>query len=296
MECSYALATIRHSISLFTMNNTFIMAGVMGWPVAHSRSPVIQNHWIHKCKLNGAYGLFPVEPGKVEDAVLGLRALGLAGCNITIPHKVDAMKYMDWVEPLALRMGAINTIVVQPDGGLHGFNNDGFGYIESLREAQPNWQVNSGPIVVLGAGGASRAIVVSLIDAGATEIRILNRTRSKADALAKEFGPPVTAFNWGERHDALAGAALLVNTTNQGMHGQMALDIELTQLPKAALVSDAIYIPLETALLKAARLRGNTTVNGLGMLLHQARPAFKSWFGVMPEVTPELRKIVISTF
>jgi shikimate dehydrogenase len=278
------------------MKHTFIMAGVMGWPVAHSRSPVIHNHWIKQYGLAGAYGLFTVQPNQLETAIRGLKALGLAGCNITIPHKVDAMQYMDWVEPLALRMGAINTIVVQADGALHGFNNDGYGYLQSLREAQPSWQADAGPAVVLGAGGAARAIVVSLIDAGATEIRILNRTRSKAEDLAQEFGQVVTAFDWSERSDALNNAALLVNTTNQGMHGESALDIDLTQLPTSALVSDAIYIPLETPLLATARLRGNTTVNGLGMLLHQARPAFNAWFGVMPEVTPELKNAIMATF
>lgn len=278
------------------MNNTFTMAGVMGWPVAHSRSPAIHNHWIRQYNLNGAYGLFPVNPNDLEAAIRGIQALRLAGSNITIPHKVEAMKFMDWVDPLAQRMGAINTIVVQADGALHGFNNDGFGFLESLREAQSSWHAAAGPTVILGAGGAARAIVVSLIDAGATEIRLLNRTRSKADELAEEFGAPVAAFNWSERREALAGAALLINTTNQGMHGQPALDIELTQLPISALVSDAIYIPLETSLLAAARLRGNTTVNGLGMLLHQARPAFRAWFGVMPEVTPELHQAIIETF
>jgi len=268
----------------------------MGWPVAHSRSPVIHNHWIRQYGLTGGYGLFPVQPNQLETAIRGLKALGLAGCNITIPHKVDAMQYMDWVEPLALRMGAINTIVVQADGSMHGFNNDGYGYLQSLREAQPSWQADTGPAVVLGAGGAARAIVVSLMDAGATEIRILNRTRSKAEELAQEFGEVVTAYDWSERTEALNNAALLVNTTNQGMHGESALDIDLTQLPTSALVSDAIYIPLETPLLAAARLRGNTTVNGLGMLLHQARPAFNAWFGVMPEVTPELKNAIMATF
>lgn len=278
------------------MKHTFIMAGVMGWPVAHSRSPVIHNHWIRQYGLDGAYGLFPVQPSQLETAIRGLKALGLAGCNITIPHKVEAMRYMDWVEPLALRMGAINTIVVQADGALHGLNNDGYGYLQSLREAQPNWRADAGPAVVLGAGGAARAIVVSLIDAGATEIRILNRTRHKADELAQEFGQVVTAFDWKERSEALHNAALLVNTTNQGMHGENALEIDLAQLPTSALVSDAIYIPLETPLLAAARQRGNTTVNGLGMLLHQARPAFNAWFGVMPEVTPELKSAIMATF
>lgn len=278
------------------MDNKFVMAGVMGWPVAHSRSPVIHNHWIRQYGLNGTYGLFPVEPQNIDDAIRGLKALGLAGCNITIPHKVEAMKRMDWVDPLAQRMGAINTIVVQADGALHGYNNDGFGFIQSLRDDKPDWRADAGPITVLGAGGAARAIVLSLIDEGASEIRLINRTRAKADALAQEFGQVVTAYDWSERHDALAGCALLINTTNQGMHGQADLDLQLDQLPTSALVADAIYIPLETALLAQARQRGNTTVNGLGMLLNQARPAFKAWFGVMPEITPALRQAIIATF
>jgi shikimate dehydrogenase len=278
------------------MENTFVMAGVLGWPVAHSRSPAIHNHWIEQYKLKGAYGLFPVTPQNLEAAIRGLAALGFAGCNITIPHKVEAMKLMDWVDPLARRMGAINTIVVQPNGSLHGFNNDGYGYIQSLRDAQPNWRADDGPIVVLGAGGAARAIVVSLMDEGATQIRILNRTRAKADALASEFGSIIQALDWSERHEALTGAALLVNTTSQGMHHEAALDLDLSCLPTNTLVSDAIYIPLETPLLAAARARGNTTVNGLGMLLNQARPAFRAWFGVMPEITDELHQIVVKTF
>ncbi len=272
------------------------MAGVMGWPVAHSRSPVIHNHWIRHHGLQGAYGLFPVQPGKLEDAIRGLPALGLAGCNITIPHKVDAMHLVDLVDPLARRMGAINTIVVTKEGALHGFNNDGFGYIQSLRDAKPDWQANAGPATVLGAGGAARAVVLSLMDQGATDIRLVNRTRARAQEMADEFGGGIQVVDWSERHDALDGAALLVNTTNQGMHGQPELDIQLDQLPVAALVSDAVYIPLETPLLQAARLRGNATVNGLGMLLNQARPAFHAWFGVMPEITPALRTAVMATF
>jgi shikimate dehydrogenase len=192
-------------------------------------------------------------------------------------------------------MGAINTIVVQADGALHGYNHDGFGYIASLREAQPAWQPNAGPIVVLGAGGAARAIVVSLMDQGAQAIRVLNRTFGKAQALAQEFGSVVSAYAWDERHEAISDCVLLINTTSLGMHGQAALEIELSQLPHAAMVSDAIYVPLETPLLAQARARGHTTVNGLGMLLHQARPAFHAWFDVMPDVTAELRQAVIAT-
>lgn len=278
------------------MANKFVMAGVMGWPVAHSRSPVIHNHWIRQYGLQGAYGLFPVQPGKLEDAIRGLPALGLAGCNVTIPHKVDAMKLMDVVDPLARRMGAINTIVVTPEGALHGFNNDGYGYIQCLRDAKPDWKANAGPATVLGAGGAARAVVLSLLDQGATEIRLVNRTKGKAQALADEFGAGVQVFDWSERHAALSDIALLVNTTNQGMHGQPDLDIKLDCLPTTALVSDAIYIPLETPLLKAARERGNATVNGLGMLLNQARPAFNAWFGVMPDISDELRTAIMATF
>jgi len=267
----------------------------MGWPVAHSRSPLIHNHWIHQFNLSGAYGFFPVQPNNLESAIRGLQALGLAGCNITIPHKVNAMTYVDWVHPLAKRIGAINTIVVQPDGALHGFNNDGFGYIQSLLDAQPNWRANTGPTVVIGAGGAARAIVVSLLDAGATDIRVINRTHDKAEEFAQEFGAAVSSVKWNAREDALADAALLVNTTSQGMHGEPALNLSLSNLPKSALVSDAVYIPLETPFLKEARLRGNPTVNGLGMLLHQARPAFQAWFGVMPEVDQALYEKIART-
>ncbi len=283
------------------MSLPFKIAGVTGWPVAHSRSPLIHNYWLAKYGIKGAYGLFPVKPGDLEAAIKGMVALGIVGSNVTIPHKVDAMKLMDHVDPLAKRMGAINTIVVTPDGELQGFNNDGYGYIQSLKDANPHWSATTGPICVLGAGGAARAIVLSLLDQGAKEIRLMNRTKGKAEALQQEFsldGPnqgAVQVYSWNERHEALDGASLLVNTTNQGMHGQPDLEIELDRLPLAAMVSDAIYIPLETPLLKAAGARGHVTVSGLGMLLNQARPAFKAWFGVLPEITPELRQMIIAT-
>ncbi len=274
----------------------FILAGVMGHPVAHSRSPVIHNHWIAQYKLKGSYVLLPVEPSNLHDALKGLKALGFAGCNVTIPHKVEAMKAMDWLHPVAKQMGAINTIVLQPDGALHGFNNDGYGYIQSIKDAKADWRADAGPITVLGAGGAARAIVLSLINEGAQEIRLINRTKSKAEHLAQEFGSVVRVVDWSERANALNGVAMLVNTTNQGMHGQPELDLQLNELPTSALVSDAIYIPLETPLLAQAKKRGNATVNGLGMLLNQARPAFQAWFGVLPEITPELHKAIAATF
>jgi shikimate dehydrogenase len=274
----------------------FVLAGVMGWPVAHSRSPVIHNHWIARHGLKGSYVLLPVRPEKLEDALRGLKALGFAGCNVTVPHKVSAMELMDELHPVARRMQAINTIVVREDGSLYGMNNDGAGYVQSLRDANPAWRGDAGPVLLLGAGGAARAIVVALLDEGAPEIRICNRTREKAQALADEFGPKVKVIDWAEREDAQAGVSLLVNTTTQGMHGQSPLELRLDALPAQALVSDAIYIPLETPLLAAARARGHRTVNGLGMLLNQARPAFQAWFGVMPEITPELRAAIQATF
>ena len=274
----------------------FVLAGVMGWPVAHTRSPAIHNHWIAKHGLKGAYVQLPVHPDRLEAAIRGLPALGFAGCNVTVPHKVSAMQYMDEVHPAAQRVAAINTIVVRPDGSLLGMNNDGAGYIQSLRDADAAWRGDAGPALVLGAGGAARAIVVALLDEGAPEVRIANRTQDKAQALADAFGSRVNVVPWAERNGAMAGVSLLVNTTTQGMHGQSPLDVQLDDLPAQAMVSDAIYIPMETPLLAQARLRGHRTVNGLGMLLNQARPAFQSWFGVLPEVTPELRAVVQATF
>jgi shikimate dehydrogenase len=274
----------------------FKLAGVMGMPIFQSRSPILHNFWLGKYGIKGAYGHFPVELKNLEAAIRGLSALGLAGCNITLPHKVHAMKMMDHIDPLAQRMGAINCIVVQEDGALHGFNHDGYGYIQSVKDAKPEWRADEGPILVLGAGGAARAIVISLVDAGATEIRLVNRTPAKAQELATGLESVVKVFDWSERNDCMRDAAMLINTTSQGMYGQPPLAVQLEALPLTALVSDAVYIPLETPLLEKARLRGNTTVNGLGMLLNQARPAFKSWFGVMPEISQELKETVLATF
>lgn len=274
----------------------FVLAGVMGWPVAHTRSPAIHNHWIAHYGLKGAYVQLPVQPQNLEAAIRGLPALGFAGCNITVPHKVNAMQLMDTLHPAARRVAAINTVVVQADGSLLGMNNDGYGYIQSLRDAQPDWRGDAGPALVVGAGGAARAIVVALLDEGVPEVRLCNRTQEKAQALRDAFGERVTVVPWSDRNAAMAGVRLLVNTTTQGMHGQPALDVVLDDLPAEALVSDAIYIPLETPLLDAARQRGHQTVNGLGMLLNQARPAFHAWFGVQPELTPGLIAAVQATF
>jgi shikimate dehydrogenase len=268
----------------------------MGWPVDHSRSPAIHNHWIAHHGLRGAYVLLPVQPDTLEQALRALPVLGFAGCNLTIPHKVAAMGLVDRVDPLAQRIGAINTVVVEADGSLTGKNTDSFGYIQSLRDVQPHWRANTGPATVIGAGGAARAVIVGLLDEGATDIRLTNRSWAKAHDMAQEFGLPVRAIAWDDRHAALSDTALLVNTTNQGMHGQADLDLSLNLLPAHTLVSDVIYVPLETPLLSAAKARGNMTVNGLGMLLNQARPSFQAWFGVSPEITPELLAAVHATF
>ena len=285
----------------------FKLAGIMGWPVGHSRSPSIHNYWIKQHALNGAYVYLPVNPANPDDlkaALKGLSVMGFAGCNLTLPHKVMALPMVDRLDATAKRMGAINTIVVEADGSLSGFNNDGFGYIQSLLDGKPDWRADAGPVLVIGAGGAARAVIVSLAEKGAKDIRVCNRTDCHAADLAAEFaadfaqnlGTKIAAVPWAQRHDAVADIALLVNTTSQGMGSNPALDLKLDKLPVTALVSDVVYIPMETPLLAAAKARGNPTAGGLGMLLHQARPAFQSWFGVMPEVTPELLAAVKATF
>jgi shikimate dehydrogenase len=279
-----------------TNQNTFGIAGLLGWPVAHSRSPVIHNHWLSHYGISGRYVLFPVPPEKLEAAVRGIPALGLRGCNVTTPHKQAVFPLLDRVDDLARRIGAVNTVVVEKDGTLTGFNNDGNGFIQSLRDVDPKWSPASGPILVLGAGGAARAVVASLAAQGAKEIRIANRTIDKAQEIADAVGAVVKVLSWEKREDALDGIALLANATSLGSAGKPPLEISLNRLPKTALVGDLIYVPPETPLLAAARTRGNITVNGLGLLLNQARPAFNAWFGVMPEITPALRQAIAATF
>jgi shikimate dehydrogenase len=278
-----------------THPDRFLLAGLMGFPVMHSRSPKLHNYWLAQHGLIGAYLPLAIRTEGLRAALRALPALGFSGCNLTIPHKEAALAIVDRVDPVARRIGAMNCVVVAPDGSLEGQNHDAFGFVESIREAQPNWRADAGPIVVIGAGGGARAVLVSLIDQGAREIRLVNRTPVRAAALQRDLDGPITALAWEKREDALAGAAMLVNTTNQGMVGTPPLDIALDALPPTALVSDIVYIPRETPLLAAARKRGNPTVNGLGMLLHQARPAFRAWFGIMPEVTPELRAMIEAT-
>jgi shikimate dehydrogenase len=273
----------------------FLLTGLMGWPVMHSRSPMLHNYWLKQHGLAGTYVPLAIKAEGLRAALRALPALGFSGCNLTIPHKEAALDIVDKVDPLARRIGAVNTVVVAADGSLAGQNTDAFGYVESVREAQPSWRADAGPIVGMAPGGDTRAVLASLIDAGARELRLINRTKARAEGLARALGGPIQALDWSEREAALDGAAMLINTTNQGMVGEPLLELALDPLPAGALVSDIVYIPRETELLAAARKRGNPTVDGLGMLIHQARAAFRAWFGIMPEVTTELRAMVEAT-
>jgi shikimate dehydrogenase len=270
------------------------VAGVFGWPVGHSKSPRLHGYWLDHYKIDGVYIPLPVEPENFIDALRALPRLGFAGANVTLPHKEAALAAVDRADPGARRIGAVNTIVVADDGSLDGSNTDGFGFLENLRQDAPGFEAASGPAVVLGAGGAARALIAALIDAGAPEIRVVNRTPERAEKLIEALGGPCKMVPWDTRGAALDGAALLVNATRLGMTGQGPLDLSLDRLPPTALVNDIVYAPLETALLKAAKARGNKTVDGIGMLLHQARPGFRAWFGVDPAVTQALRDFVLA--
>ena len=276
-------------------SDRFLLAGVMGWPVMHSRSPTLHNYLLARYGLAGTYVPLAIRPADLGAALRALAPLGFSGCSVTIPHKERALAAVDAVDAVAQRIGAISCVVVRPDGSLAGTNNDAFGFVHNIQQQQPDWQADEGPITVVGAGGGARAIVYSLADRGAREIHVINRTFARAEALAREFGPPVTAVAWEERHRTLKSATMLVNTTSQGMAGQLPLDLALETLPQSALVCDIVYVPVETPLLATARRRGNRTVDGLGMLLHQARPAWRAWFGLEPEITPELRAAVEAT-
>lgn len=270
----------------------FHMAGVMGWPVMHSRSPLMHNYWFAQQGLAGTYVPLAIAPDMLEPALRALHPLGFSGCNLTIPHKQEAMRILDRVDEVARKIGAVSCVVVEKDGSLSGTNNDWLGFLGNLKQQAPDWRADAGAALVIGAGGGARAICYALMQDGATNIRLVNRTAERAEGLAADLGGPITVLPWEARHDALEGAATVVNTTSQGMVGQAALDLRLDALPRSALVNDIIYTPLASPLLAAAALRGNQTVNGLGMLLHQGVPAWQRWFGLTPEVTPELQSLM----
>jgi shikimate dehydrogenase len=262
-----------------------MVAGVFGWPAGHSRSPQLHGHWLERHGIDGAYVPLPVPPEQFEVAVRGVMAAGFRGANVTIPHKEVAFALCDERDAFATRVGAVNTLVFE-GGRIIGSNTDGFGFMENLRAHAPAWR--AGPAVLLGAGGAARAIAAALLDAGVPELVVVNRSAERAEALAEALGNRVSAA----AEPPLRNAALLVNTTSLGMAGQPPLEIDLSPLPAHAVVADAVYVPRETALLRAARARGLVAVPGLGMLLHQARPGFRLWFGVDPVVDQALHDAV----
>jgi len=277
-----------------------LRAGVMGWPVSHSLSPRLHGHWLARYKIDGSYEALAVEPAGLVEALSRLAEKGFQGVNLTVPHKEAALALADTVDDTARRIGAVNTIVVGKDGELAGSNTDAFGFIENLRD-HVGGQVAAGwsgrPVTVLGAGGAARAVCTALLDCGVADIRLVNRTAERAVSLAEQLpglGQCTTIVPWRDRAEALDGARLLVNTTILGMTGQEPLELDLADLPIDAAVNDIVYAPLETALLAQARQRGNQVVDGLGMLLHQARPGFRGWFGVDPTVDDELRQAVLA--
>ena len=271
----------------------FLLAGVMGWPVMHSRSPLMHNYWFRQHSLAGTYVPLAIEPAASPRRCARCHPLGFAGCNLTIPHKQAAMKIVDEVDAVAKNIGAISCVIVRPDGSLAGTNNDCYGFIHNFKQEQPGWRADAGPVVVIGAGGGSRAVCYGLAQEGAREIRVVNRSFARAQEIAEEFGGPMTALPWEQRHEALEDAAMVVNTTSQ-RHGRPArARYQAGQAAEARARSrHHLHSARDAVSRRGARQRGNPTVNGLGMLLHQGRPAWKAWFGIEPVVTAELRAIM----
>ena len=268
------------------------LAGVMAWPVSHSLSPQLHGYWLEKYGITGSYLPLAVRPEQFRQTLKNLPNTAFIGVNITLPHKETALEVVDIADDNAHRIGAVNTITVKENGIMVGSNTDSYGFLENIRDIYPDWQASAGPAVVLGAGGAARGICVALLDEGVPEIRLVNRTKKRADILSSDLGGLISATPWSERENVLEGVTLLVNTTALGMAGREPLSINLHNLPVSALVCDIVYRPLETEFLLSARARGNPVVDGLGMLLHQACPGFQTWFGIKPVVNDELRHFI----
>ena len=268
-------------------------ACVIGWPIAHSRSPLIHSYWLKAYGIDGAYTKEAVRPEDVTAFLASLGAQGFVGCNVTVPHKEAAFAAADETDAAARAVGAANTLWLSEDK-LCATNTDTYGYMTYLELTAPGWDKRDAPVCILGAGGAARAIVFGFLEAGVSEVRIFNRTRARAEALAQQFGPRVKVRDWAERTSGAREAAVLVNTTSIGLDGAGTLDIDLSAFDSDCVVSDIVYVPLETQLLAQAKAHGLRTVDGLGMLLHQAVPGFEKWFGVRPEVTKELRDILVA--
>lgn len=269
------------------------LAGVIGQPVAQSRSPRLHGHWLQRYGIAGHYIPMPVRPEHLAEVLRALPKLGFVGLNVTIPHKEAALTLADSVTDRAALIGAANTLIFRPDGRIYADNTDGYGFIANLRQNQPDWQADAGPAALIGAGGAARAVVASLLDSGVQELRITNRTRLRSEQLRAEFGARVVVYDWAQAGNMLEGAATVVNATSLGMDGKQPLRVPLEALSADALVTDLVYTPLTTPLLAEARERGCRTVDGLGMLLHQAAPGFERWFGQRPEVDEAARQAVL---
>ena len=269
------------------------LAGVIGSPIAHSRSPRLHTHWLRHYGIAGHYIPMDVAQADLPQVLAALPKAGFVGCNVTIPHKEAVLGLADVVTDRAALIGAANTLIFRPDGRLHADNTDGYGFIANLRQNAPGWAPASGPAAVLGAGGAARAVVASLIEVGVPEIRLTNRTRARADALRTEFGAKVVVYDWVQAGNMLEDAVTVVNTTSLGMVGKPEFRVPLDALSPQATVTDLVYTPLRTRLLEEAAEIGCVTVDGLGMLLHQAAPAFERWFGTRPEVDQATRDAVL---
>lgn len=267
-------------------------ACVIGWPVEHSRSPLLHGYWLKKYGIDGTYTKRAVAPEAVADFLQSLRANGYVGCNVTVPHKAAAFSAADEREDSAKAVSAANTLWLS-DGKLVAANTDTYGYMTNLSQQAPGWDRRDAPVSILGAGGAARAIVFGFLDAGVSEIRVFNRTRARAETVAQQFGSCVKVFDWSEREAGSRDSAVLVNTTTIGMNGVGTLDFDLAGFDPECVVSDIVYVPLETELLRKAKSQGLRTVDGVGMLLHQGVPGFEKWFGVRPEVTDELRNLIV---
>lgn len=269
---------------------SIVKAGVIGHPVSHSKSPVVHEYWIDKYNLSGTYEKIDITEEELSVGIQKLIDDGYAGFNVTVPHKQNIIPLCDEIDETAKLIGAVNTVKIS-DGKLYGFNTDAYGFIENLKSHDAD--IEGKTAFVLGAGGASRAVVYGLLDAGAGKVLISNRTKEKCNEISMINPDKIQIIDWTDRNEALDGVDILVNTTSLGMAGQPSLGIDLSALPAAATVSDIVYAPLMTELLKSAQGNGNKIVTGIGMLLHQARPAFEKWFGVLPEVTEDLEALVL---
>jgi len=276
-------------------DNKIPLAAVIGSPISHSRSPALHTHWLKQYDIRGHYIPVDVAQNDLVEVIKAMPKMGFVGANVTIPHKEKVLALADLVTDRAALIGAANTLIFRKDGKIHADNTDGYGFIENLRQGAPNWSPKSGPAAVFGAGGAARAVLASLIDVGVAEIRLANRTRARADALREEFGAKIIVYDWVQAGNMLEGAATVVNSSSLGMTGKPQFRVPLDALSPSAVVNDLVYTPLETTLLRHARGIGCQSVDGLGMLIYQAAPAFERWFGHRPDVDDATRQVVLGS-